>query len=583
LPILAALEAGQAPQYAGLRRDERDIVVGEQGIVIVAGARRLSAFLAALSHVVDLARGVQVEALADSASLVALVPPDDEAAPSRFYDIIQGALAAARLSSTRARLYVGDGRVFVPYADSGAPHGYDAQGSAPPQGRVVLTTRGAQALPAARPAAMLDALLAVPLQPATPPAPNTLTVLTDRRIASLVATYIQHHGLAYAVRFLTWRTGDSTADAALFDIVNAGEVRPVAGFVADFLRRLPRTALLTDALESADLEAEPSRRVLVAWGRRTPLYLPHVQDLLPASGILILAERPWGAALISPPPPRQPMQRLTEVATTAPGRVGLSEQAAGQLRLELALVPGAPAHGPVHGLLLDGPGLERLRRMVRRLPAPLFARARIALGDGVAVLVAAEQGEIAGLPIGQPLARTEPPELLLPRGMRLLPALPQDLLAPALGLQADTLTVLTPTRRYDVPLAALQPLASLLALDAPAQTTRIEMQPSALPELDLSGLEEAQPALAPVAPPADPPPASAPEPAAETEHRGLLRRLLDQMPSRGSAGVSFDEQLRQLAAEYEQQGQYELAAAFYTHLKDLRRAAACYRRLTPQQ
>lgn len=583
LPTLRALEPGKAPLYAGLHRDKRGIVVGDQAIVIVGGARRLSALLAALSHIANLASGVRVEALADAAALVALAPQENGTALSQFYDTIQGALAAARLSVTRARLYVGDGRIFVPYADPTAPHGYDVQGTPPAEGRVVLAPTGGQTLPRPQERPLLDALVAVPLQPAANSQPPTLAVLTDRRLAALVANYVQHHGLAYAVRFLTWRQGDGAArQAALFDIVTAAKVQPIPSFVADFLRRLPHTTLLVDALDTADLESEPPRRILVMWGRRTPLYLPHIQDLIPPDGILVMCEPPWGAAMIASPPSRQPMQRLTEVAPAEPSRVSASDQNVGRLRLKLALLHGGPARGPVHGLLLDQAAIGRLRHIVRRLPAPLFAHVRIAHGDGIAVLVADETREIDGLPLGLPLARAEPPELLLPRGMRLLPSLPQDLLVPTLGLLPDTLTVFTPTCRCDVPLAALRPLVSLLALDAPAQQVRIAVQPASLPPLDLSDLEDAPLTTAPTAQEAAPAPAPT-SPAPARERRNILERLLSQPLSTGAPGRPFDDELRTRATELEQRGEYELAAAFYTYLKDEKRAAACYQRLAQQE
>jgi len=570
-PVLRALEPGAAPRAAGLSRDERGFVVGQQGAVAVQGVRRLAAFLAALSQVADLARGVALEAHADGLFLVILTAADQGVPPSQRYDSVQGALAAARLSAGRARLFVGGEGVFVPYADPAAPHGYDADGAPPAQGRVLLRPSEAPLLLAERPASLLETLLHVPLQPAPQPSATTLSLLTDRRMAALVAGYVQRHGLAYAVRFLSWRRGERAVEAALFDIVTADAVRPVPGFVCDFLRRLPHTTLLSDALEPADLESEPARRLLLPQGRRTSLHLPHVQELLPPRSLLIIAEAPWGAALIVAPAPRTSMLRLTEATFSAPAAAGLSAGPAGRLQLRLELRRDGPARGPVHGLLLDAAALVRLQRMVRRLPAPLFARARIALGDGVALVLAADDGELTGLPLGQPMARAEPPALLLPRGMRLLPALPQDLLIPALGLRPEILTVLTPTSRYDVDLAALQPLSSLLTLDPPAQTGAITVRPATLPPLDLSDLEEL---------PKPQPPAQTPsEPLPEKEKRSLLERLLGSQPAGGQMSGDFQTELRRRADELEQRGDYEQAAAFFSYLRDEPRAAACYQRL----
>jgi len=563
---LRALAPGEAPRAPGLARDAHGFIVGAQGLVAVQGAGRLNAFLAALSQVVDLARGVAVESHTDGLFLVVLAPGETGEPLSQFYDTVQGALASARLGAGRARLFVGGGRVFVPYADPAAPHGFDADGDPPGEGRALLRPGEAPLLLAERPTgSLLEALLSVPLQPAPQSPATTLSLLTDRRLAALIAGYVQRHGLACSARFLTWRQGERAAEVALFDIVTADVVRPVPGFVCDFLGWLPHTVLLSDALEPADLESEPARRVLLPRGQRASLHLPHVQELLPAHSLLIIAGAPWGAALIAAPPPRAMMQRLTEATISAPATAALSAQPQGRLRLRLELRRDGPARGPIHGLLLDAAALARLCRIARHLPAPLFAHARIALGEEVALVLAADDAELAGLPLGQPLARAEPPILLLPRGTRLLPTLPQDLLAPALGLRSETLTVLTPTSRYEVEPAALQPLSSLFSLDPPARTGVITVRPSQLPPLDLSDLEQLpQPPLAP---------------APEQKKPGLPERLRSITLAPWLAGGDFHAELRRRAAELERRGELELAAAFYTYLQDQRRAASCYQRL----
>jgi hypothetical protein len=212
--------------------------------------------------------------------------------------------------------------------------------------------------------------------------------------------------------------------------------------------------------------------------------------------------------------------------------------------------------------------------MVRHLPAPFFAHAHIALGDGVALILAADAAELIGLPLGQPLARAEPPTLLLPRGMRLLPNLPQDLIAPLLGLQSDMLTVLTPTSRYDLEPDALQPLSSLLSLDPPVRTSVIAVRPSNLPPLNLSDLEEL-----PQPQPSMPSPVEPIKPSPKQEPRGPLDRLFGRSPSDKLTDGNFQIELRRRADELEQRGELELAAAFYSYLRDEKRAAACYQRL----
>jgi hypothetical protein len=269
------------------------------------------------------------------------------------------------------------------------------------------------------------------------------------------------------------------------------------------------------------------------------------------------------------------MHHLSSAHFAAPARAVLSDQPAEHLNLRVALLRADRPHSPVAGVLLDDIGLRRLRRIVRHLPGPLFAHVRVALGEGVALLVASNpQDTIEGLPLGQPLARAEPPELLLPRGLHVRPALPADLLIPALGLQPDMLTVLTPVRRYDVALDALQPLASLLTLDAPAHIQHITLQASTPPPLDLEPVIEHQ------------------EPViehrqAEAEHReqGASNREAEAEQQSSAYAASFEEELRQRAARLEQAGDHATAAVFYDYLGDDERAAACYQQvlILPQE
>jgi hypothetical protein len=576
LPTLHTLEPGATPQYRGLHRDATGAVVGSVALVLVQGRARRAAFLAALSRVYDLSAGVMVEAplagLAGGGSghlPITITPADD--ASGRICDLIQGALAAARLGPARAAMYTGDGRVFVPYNDPAAPHGYDVQGDLPAEGRVLLTSTEVRWLPPAQPLPLLETLLEVPLQRNhRPEPPEMLAVLTDRRLAPLVVSYVQRHGLTYAVRLLTWERAGQTYPVALFDIVTADALRPIPSFVCDFLRRLPRTLLLTDALEHADLEHEPSQRILVPHGRQTPLFLPNIQRVLPAPSLLVLAESPWSAVVLPSPPPRQPMQRLTQIEVSAPGRARLGAPVADPLHLRLTLERDGNTNRPVHGLLLDARALARLQRMVRHLPRPLFAHIQIALGDGVAILVATgEPSHIAGLPLGLPLTRADPPTLLLPRGMHLRPTLPRDLLVSALALSPDSLTVLTRTQRYDLPCTALHPLGTLLYLDRPAQTLAMTVSPVELPPLDLHDLLEVPPPT-PVDVPATP---SAPELAPTPGE--VSDRMQQPVPELPMDNPAFDAELRRRAAQLQQAGDYLSAAIFYHHLRDAAATSAC--------
>ncbi len=626
--MVRPLSAREEPHYSGLVRDAHHVVVGEQGLLVVYGRWRCAAFLAALSQEMNLAQGVAVEPivkwdepqspqpaaggnlqedvtgktvdeLAGDISLVTLTPSANATTRSPFYDTILHAMRVARLRSSHAMLMVGDGRVFVPYADSNAPYGYDVEGEIPASGRVIVGPRGTLHLPEPQPSQLLNALLHVPLQQASYQAPPTmLSVLTDRRLASFVINYIQRHGLAYALRFITWQGSEHV----LCDVVVADEVRPISHFVIDFLDRLPRTTLLVDAVEEATLETEPSRRILVAWGHHTPLFLPHVEEILPPESLLLFPEATKTGVLLHPRSSRYTMAEVTDVTVPSPAVSTLSPASTAMsadedklsFSIDIDLQHETNIPHPVHGLLLDEKSLQRLRRMVAVLPESFFAQTQIAMGDGVAILVPHSiKQTMSGVPLGLPLVRTVVPELLIPHGMRLTPTLAPDILVSALKLKPNMLTILTPTHRYDVAFDALHPVKQLLRAPDVSHTIAITNVP-----------EEEEPPSYPIADPSSPPP----QENLKQPHQGWQSNQGEQahqegqsaLPPGGVAGImhvlghgrqkntlanneTFEKELRQRAKQLEKQGEYEIAAAFYSYLKDDKQAALCYRRVLDQE
>lgn len=612
--LLCALSAGERPEYSGLCRDKHGMVVGSHGVIVLEPARHLPEVLAALTQMLNLAAGVTVETTPPTYyplhNLVVIESPD-RGGMSRLLDAAWEALQTTR--STRHRLYTGDGQMFVPYRASEAPYGYDIRGTMPqlpPGERLLVLPSVLRRLPITQKQSMLDVLLSLPLHhtPLSNLPETSLSVLTDRRMAALVVGYAQRHNMGYAVRFLHWQIGSAVRQAALFDFVSADGSPHLPDTIMHFLQRLPRTKLLCNATPLATLHDEPDRRVLVECQQRPAFFVPHMRDLLPTRSLLVLSTSPWGTALIHPVPPRQPLQHLTAPVTQLPNRGAHTRQHAGppprlHLTLEQALSNGTHVVDPVQGLLLDWQAFQRLLRIVRNVPAPLFAHIQIALGDGMALLVTTHPDQtIAGLPLGQPLTRGDVPELLLPRGLRLLPRVSAEMLRAALHLQPATLTVLTRSRRYMVVQTALQPLDSVLTNDAGLQKLSLTVQESNLPPLDMHDLAgngasagRVQPAMAAyetassnttgqagVAPAARATlPAESPLESLEHRAGGVLRRLFGTHEARLSRG-QFTRLLREEARQLEDDGRYDVAAAFYAYLGDDQQAADCYWRALSQ-
>lgn len=624
---LRPLAAGEQPRYQGLRRDTRGTIVGDVGIISLTRRTHLTAYLVALSQLLNLTDEIELACLLSEHGdrdeyFITVAPLHTAAPPSLVYDSLHDALTTARISPRHATLYVGDGRFFVSYAHPSFPHGCDVQSNSNETGaqRMLLHPAGSRAIAATQPLSLRDTLLTIPPhRTSTPQSPALLSVLTDRRLVPLIADYAYRHNLVCNMRYLTWDATGKPLNAALLDLASVREEQPIPAFVMAFLQGLSHTLLLTDAMEPATLTTEPSRRILVAWEHRSPLYLPHIQNLLPTGSLLILGSKTWGNALLSPAPPRYTMQQTSEQADNRQARAVASDQIPAPFRLNIQMQPQPQPNGDIHALLLDDHDMHRLRRMLSALPESYFRDIQIAVGDGFALLVAAEPTQtIKGIPLGVACAYAPVPGLLLPRSMQLLPALPSDVLATLLNLPPDTLTVLThhpveclnhkecedqtvgqhdvydsavlgsaPTHRYDVPRSTLFPLSRLLECEVQHQHTALPAQPAtsagqtAQSLANTSTAELPEPvAPAPVTPAAHPSGASDEQPSGGLwgkVRKGITRTI---PPVRdGGGNASFDDELRKRARMLEQSGAYDIAAAFYTYLRDDKRAAACYRRL----
>lgn len=627
------LSAGEQPRYQGLRRDTRGIIVGDVGIIALTRRTHLTAYLVALSQLLNLTDEIELARLPDEQGdrdeyLITIAPPHTAAPPSLVYDNLHDALTTARISPRYATLYVGDGQVFVPYAHPSFPHGCDVQSNSNETGvhRVLLHPAGSRPIAATQPLSLRDTLLTIPPhRTSMTHIPALLSVLTDRRLVSLIADYAYRHNLVCNVRYLTWDATGKPRNAALLDLASAREEQPIPAYVMAFLQGLSHTLLLSDAMEPATRTTEPSRRILVAWEHCSPLYLPHIQNLLPTGSLLILGSETWGNALLSPAPPRYTIQQMSEQTDNRHARAIASEQIPRPLRLNIHMKPQPQPQGDIHARLLDNQDLHRLRRMLSALPESYFRDIQIAIGDDFALLVATEPTQtIKGIPLGVACAYAPVPGLLLPRGMHLFPALPSDVLATLLNLPPDTLTVLTPdldtdciarkgtktqkpdkdqtvvsthvsisgmtpTHRYDVPRSTLFPLSRLLEFEVQHQHIALPAQPVTSAEhaeqSPVITTEPPEPVAHAPAMPATTPATSPSGTSDEQPSGGLWGRVRKGItrtipPVRdGGGSASFDDELRKRARLLEQSGAYDIAAAFYTYLRDDKRAAVCYRRL----
>ncbi|HEX7599600.1 MAG TPA: hypothetical protein VF518_15390 [Polyangia bacterium] len=244
--------------------------------------------------------------------------------------------------------------------------------------------------------------------------------------------------------------------------------------------------------------------VAVAAGYRHLVNLAACRVLFPDHHLLLLSPRPMGPIVLDPAP------RLTDVINLLPlphiasgepaAPAHLSQPKRLDVPLRLVFAPGAPARPKAAYLSWSQVGW--LRRLCQALPAHALRGHQVALLEDAVLVVAAD--ELAALPFGQLLDEAAP-GVLVPSGMRLVPAVAPEALAEKLGAGAASWLVFP--KASEPPLrilpTALRPLdhriLAELSLDVrpapvrPSQALALEkevaIEPDALGPFSLWGLD----------------------------------------------------------------------------------------------
>jgi hypothetical protein len=593
----APSSAGQAPALAGLRPDERNILVAPQGVIWLPAPpraepadnfNRLQKLLAALSQAVALAG--QVRALRQPKTGDALInlSPARADAPdlSVFYD---AAAAAARLAE--ATLYIGQGNAFVRYRDNKAPRGYDVPGfkAAGDQKKLLLIAPAAALTvdaSAFAEAPLAELCLQIAPRPGTVrAAPDLAYVLAPPPLYPVLARYFRAHHLRYSLA----RLPAPPEELILFEISprpDAPAGRTVPTFILDYVSRLPRVALLVEAHEA------DGRRVLLHWGYDYPLHLPHTAGLFASGDLILLVADYYPNLRINPAPQFFDGDRLAEVeveSRRAPRRPGalapLPVEAEASLKLPVALRPDDGPTPPIAALILSSEEVGWLSQLLYRLPGEAFGAYLLCQGRESAVLVGGSR-PVEGIPFGLPLRRLGDTELFLPLRSRFVPDLPWTILREALAIKDNHYTFLTPDYRLDLPASAFSPLSRTLIADPNRPLINFTLRPGP----GLPDLPDWKPLPTPAAPEA---PSKAPkgdslwgritdvfgqrEPPPPSEPRPRLRTPRQPAPS---AEPPLDPAVMwlQQARDYESKGDYLAAALCYGYLGDPAKSANCFRR-----
>jgi hypothetical protein len=495
----------------GLTIDARGVVGGKQLAVRFAALDRLVAFFRALAgqqSLDDLQPGLRiVYARGTAGTREAIVFLPSSASSSQLGDVVA---RAARFAG--GQCFTGSGKHFVLFRDAGAPLGYDASASSQEAGDFILY--GAEHDVAYRVDSELPLqklLLRLSLQrsgdepwPAVGPS-GPLLLVARRGLGPLVAEYLQRARLEVAGRA---RAGEVVlqASAALCETAAGGAFRAARSFWLFRVEGAPaRLRGLFTRTPGLDLYTPVTDHVAVAAGHRHPIALESCRSSFPTDR-LTLFSREGGVLEVQPQPVFTAIEDVVRIRPPAvrdverePARALGRPEVAVPLRLE----PSADPRRRAVAALVPWARVPWLRRLCYALPAPALRGYRVAILErGVLVLAT---GALEGLPFGL-LLDAAAPDVLVPLGTRLRPAVSPELLAERLGAQEGTLVVFTavgaapfriaaklvePLDRRALSLLTQPELASASGRDeeaAPAETV-VEIENDPLGPMPLWGLE----------------------------------------------------------------------------------------------
>jgi hypothetical protein len=482
------------------------VVGGKQLAVRFAAIDRLVSFFRVLSaeqSLDDLQPGLRIayaRGAAGTREAVVLLP----AGSTQLGDVVA---RAARMAG--GQCFTGTGRHFVQFRDARAPLGYDAAALSQEQGDVILY--GAEQVVPYRIESELPLhklLLRLSLQRqhgGAVPLDGLVYLVARRGLGALVAEYL-HRAQTAGEKGPEGET-PLRAAAALCETSLESAFSPGRTFWLFKLEGVPpRMRGLLTGTPGLEIFHPVTDNVAVAVGYRHPIHLEACRNSFPADRFYLFSPRMPGATVISPTPALASVEDVVRIRPPLPRdppRIDTASVGRPDIAVPLRLEPAAdPRRRPV-ATLVPWTRAGWLQRLCYALPPSALRGYRVALLErGVLVMGA---GALEGFPFGV-LLDAAAPDVLVPLGTRIRPAISPALLAERVGASGGTLVVfpalgdvpfrvpadaVEPLDRRvlsSVELAAAVPLARPRASD-PVTGAAVEIENDPLGPMPLWGLE----------------------------------------------------------------------------------------------
>jgi hypothetical protein len=465
----------------GLAVDARGVVAGRQIAVRFGAIDRLVSFFRLLSaeqSLDDLQPGLRIlQARASAGTREAIV-----VLPAGSSHLGETAARVARMAG--GQTFTGNGKHFVQYRDARAPLGYDAAAISQEPGDVIfygLEHTVSYTVESELPLQKL--LLRLSLQRQHGRAreidPGAVLYLTARRgLGPMLAEYFYRAQAAPPPAAPSNGSGAASsapppqalrASAALCD--GSPESAFHAG-TAFWLFRLesvpPRMMGLLSGTPGLELFTPVGANVAVAYGYRHPIHLDACKATFPGDRFFLFSPHEGGATVLSPMPAFAAVEDLVRIRAPAarePEGRGARAMPRPEFAVPLRLEPFPDYQRHAVATLVPWKHAAWLRRLCYTLPATALRGYRLAVLDRGILMISGSV--LDGIPFGT-LLDFAAPDLLVPLGARLRPAVSPQILAERTGATGGAMVVFPQLGEapFRVPADAIEPFERRTLADA---------------------------------------------------------------------------------------------------------------------